>query len=477
MTLGLDIRHLSGLVEQRSAFRTVGRLRSVRGLLRATLPASVGELCRIQLSENRELTAEVVGFDESGSQLMCYDSTTGLRPGMNVVALGEKRRIPTGRELLGRVIDGIGRPIDGRGPLRTTRSRLEQADVPPAMSRSRITEPLVTGQRVIDGLNTIGRGQRVGLFAGSGVGKSTLLGEIARGASSDVNVIVLTGERGREVRPFIEDCLGQNGQQRSVVVVATSDQTPLMRIKSVLTGVAIAEEFRSQGADVLFFLDSITRLAMAQRELGLLRGEPPGARGYPPSVPSLMAEVLERLGAAENGTITGLITVLVEGDDMDEPVADTARSILDGHIVLSRALAEKGHYPAVDVLASVSRLFSQVTTPEHRRAAEGVRRMLAAWHRMEDLIEIGAYQKGASPDVDRAIQLRPAVDEFLQQPVGQPSSFEDTLARLNVLGAAWEQPAPAAAASPAGAPASGNVVSGMAASGAAAADAIQGAMP
>jgi len=439
-----------------AVFRTVGKLRSVRGLLRATLPASVGELCRISGADNELLTAEVVGFDESGSQLMCYDSTSGLRPGMSVTALGEKRTVPVGHSLLGRVIDGIGRPIDNAGPLQTTRSCREQALVPGPMSRSRITTPLVTGQRVIDGLNTIGRGQRVGLFAGSGVGKSTLMGEIARGASSDVNVIVLVGERGREVRPFIEDCLGDAGRKRSVVIVATSDETPLMRIKSVLTAVTVAEDFRNQGADVLFFLDSITRLAMAQRELGLLRGEPPGARGYPPSVQSLLAEVLERLGAGETGTITGLITVLVEGDDMDEPIADAARSILDGHIVLSRDLAEKGHYPAVDVLASVSRLFTEITTEDHSQHALSVRRMLAAYNRMEDLIQIGAYQSGSSPDVDAAIRLRPAVERFLQQHTGQQSGWEETTNQINLLGRAWTQQTTIQPVQATGSPANGH---------------------
>ena len=405
------------------------------------MPASVGELCQIHLPDGDSLTAEVVGFDEKGSQLMCYDNTSVLRPGLDVTALGRRRMIPVGRELPGRVIDGIGRPIDKKGPLRSTRMRGERASVPAALSRSRITKPLVTGQRVIDGLNTIGRGQRVGLFAGSGVGKSTLLGEMARGASADINVIALVGERGREVRPFIEDCLGEDGRRRSVVVVATSDESPLMRIKSVLTAVTIAEEFRAQGADVLFFLDSITRLAMAQRELGLLRGEPPGARGYPPSVQSLLAEVLERLGASDVGTITGLITVLVEGDDMDEPVADAARSILDGHIVLTRELAEKGHYPAVDVLASVSRLFSEITSPDHNRCAMNVRRMLAAYNQMEDLIQIGAYQPGTSPDVDRAIRLRPAVERYLQQAQNHQASWDETQSQLLALGQAWEQQA------------------------------------
>jgi flagellum-specific ATP synthase len=381
--------------------------------------------------------AEVVGFDESESQLMCFDSTQGLHPGLEIQALGRRRSVPVGDALLGRVIDGIGRPIDGLGDIRCLRHRPETASVPDAMSRNRITTPLQTGQRVIDGLLTIGRGQRVGLFAGSGVGKSTLLGEIARGATSDVNVIALVGERGREVRPFIEDCLGPEGSRRSVVVVATSDQTPLMRIKSVLTAVTIAEDFRDQGADVLFFLDSLTRLAMAQRELGLLLGEPPGARGYPPSVQSLMAAVLERLGAGSVGTITGLITVLVEGDDLDEPITDAARSILDGHIVLNRELAGQGHFPAVDVQASISRLFRDITDPAHQSNATKFRNILGTYLKMEDLIQIGAYKQGTSPDVDRAIQLMPAVRRFLQQAATESSSFQETLAQLAVLGEAW----------------------------------------
>ena len=418
-------------------FRTAGKLHSVRGLLRASLPAFVGETCSVNLTNGQVLTAEVVGFDERESQLMCFDHTTGLQPGLEIVALGTRRSVPVGDALLGRVIDGIGRPADGAGVLRVRRHRPEQASVPDPMIRQRITEPLVTGQRVIDGLLTIGRGQRVGLFAGSGVGKSTLMGEIARGAEADVNVICLVGERGREVRPFIEDCLGEEGLRRSVVVVATSDQTPLMRIKAVLTAVTIAEDFRDRGAHVLFFLDSLTRLAMAQRELGLLLGEPPGARGYPPSVQSLMAEVLERLGCGDHGAITGLITVLVEGDDLDEPVTDTARSILDGHIVLDRKLATQGQYPAIDVLKSISRLFREVTSPEHQQDAMKLRNMLATWLEVSDMIQLGVYKSGTSPMVDRAVQLMPALRRSINQSVHEKSSWQQTLEQLQILGKAW----------------------------------------
>ena len=428
---------MTRLAGNSAAFRSVGTLRSARGLLRASLPASVGEACRLRLPGGETMTAEVVGFDDRESQLMCFDGTTGLRPGLEVMALGRSRSVPVGQELLGRVIDGIGRPIDNAGPLRCLKSRSEEASVPAAMERTRIIAPLTTGQRVIDGLITVGRGQRIGLFAGSGVGKSTLMGEIAKGADSDVNVIALVGERGREVRPFIEDCLGEHGRNKSVVVVATSDQTPLMRIKAVLTAVTIAESFRDEGKDVLFFLDSITRLAMAQRELGLLLDEPPGSRGYPPSVQSLMASVLERLGAGSRGTITGLITVLVEGDDMDEPIADAARSILDGHIVLSRRLATQGHFPAVDALESISRVFRDINTQEHQAHSDKIRNLMATYREMEDLINIGAYQTGTSPKVDRAIQLMPAVRVFLQQQVDLQASWEETETQMKTLADAW----------------------------------------
>jgi flagellum-specific ATP synthase len=419
------------------AFRNAGKLRSARGLLRASVPGFVGESCTVQMPDGFQLTAEIVGFDDVESQLMCFDGTDGLQPGLEIIGLGKRRSIPVGGALLGRVLDGIGRPTDRKGPLNVRRWRHETALAPDPLERTRITEPLVTGQRVIDGLLTIGRGQRIGLFAGSGVGKSTLMGEIAKGAESDVNVIALVGERGREVRPFIEDCLGPQGMARSVVVVATSDETPLMRIKSVLTAVTIAEAFRDEGAHVLFFLDSLTRLAMAQRELGLLLGEPPGARGYPPSVQRILAEVLERLGCGETGAITGLITVLVEGDDMDEPVADTARSILDGHIVLDRTLAAEGHFPAVNVASSISRLFRDVTTEEQQRTATCLRSILSTWAANSDLIQIGAYKAGTSQQVDRAVQLMPAARRFLQQKMDERTPCQESMQQLKSLADAW----------------------------------------
>lgn len=401
------------------------------------MSAGIGQLCEIRQSGSERVLGEVVGFEGEFVQLLGYHSDTGLRPGLDVVACSRPLRIPVGRELLGRVLNGIGEPIDHRGNLSGRDFRVLTSRSPSPLERLPIQRPFVTGQRVIDGLLTMGLGQRVGVFAGSGVGKSMLLGEIARVAQSDVNVIVLVGERGREVRPFLEECLGEQGLRRSVVVVATSDETPLMRVRSVGTATAIAEWFRDQGLNVLFMMDSVTRLAMAQREIGLLCGEPPGARGYPPSAIQLMARSLERLGTARQGSITGLITVLVDGDDLDEPVSDAARSILDGHIVLSRKLAAKGHYPAVDVLMSVSRLFSDVTDAEHQQAAENVRGMLATYEEMADLIQIGAYTAGSSPLVDRVIELRPALNLFLRQATGTATPFLETRKALTALAQQW----------------------------------------
>jgi len=347
-----------------------------------------------------------------------------------VIALGRHVSVPVGLPLLGRVLNGLGQPIDDAGPLTVRHWRPVDQETPSALKRQRITRTLVTGQRVIDGLLTMGCGQRVGLFAGSGVGKSTLMGEIAKHASADLNVICLVGERGREVLPFLEDCLGEAGRQRSVVIVATSDETPLMRIQAVRSAITIADDFRARGANVLFFLDSLTRLAFAQRELGLLRGEPPGTRGYPPSVYTLLASTLEKLGNDDVGSITGLITVLVDGDDMDEPIADAARSILDGHIVLSRKIAARGQYPAVDVLYSLSRLFREVTSREHQQAAQRVRQILATYEDVADLIQLGMYQKGASPQIDEAIHLMPHILAFLKQEIGQSSPFPEMLSEL-----------------------------------------------
>lgn len=370
-------------------------------------------------------------------QLACFRPPEGLQVGLPVVAAGRRLRVPAGRELLGRTINGLGEPIDGLGPLPARSVLCDSSGTPPQpLSRRPVERPLITGQRVLDGLLTIGAGQRVGLFAASGVGKSTLVGELARASSADVNVVLLLGERGREVRPFLEESLGAQGRARSVVVVATSDETPLMRVQAARTAITIAEHFRTTGVQVLFFFDSLTRFAHAQRDLGLARGEMPGARGYPPSVQTSLAQLLERLGNDDRGSITGIISVLVDGDDLDEPIADAARSILDGHIVLSRRIASRGRYPAVDVLPSISRLFPQLTTPEHRQAARQVRQLLATYAELEDLIQIGAYQAGTSPRVDTAVRLMPQIEQFLQQELGEASSFSQTLQRLQSLATA-----------------------------------------
>lgn len=397
------------------------------------MPGSIGELCEIRTASDDRLLAEIIGVQDNLSQIMSFHHGTGLKPGCEIIATGRHARIPVGPALLGRIINGLGQPIDNPSPLAVRRLRPVDFETPAVLMRQRISQPLATGQRVIDGLLTIGRGQRVGLFAGSGVGKSTLLGEIAKHAEADLNVICLVGERGREVLPFLEDCLGEEGRGRSVVVVATSDETPLMRIQAVRTAITVAEDFRARGSNVLFFLDSLTRLAYAQRELGLLRGEPPGTRGYPPSVQALLATTLEKLGNDETGSITGLITVLVDGDDMDEPIADAARSILDGHIVLDRKLAARGHFPAVDVLHSISRLFREVTTPQHQQAAQRLRQILATYEDVADLIQMGMYQKGASPQIDEAIQLMPQIQAFLRQDIGQTCRFADTIGQLERL--------------------------------------------
>lgn len=397
------------------------------------MPGSIGELCEIRTASDDRLLAEIIGVQDNLSQIMSFHHGTGLKPGCEIIATGRHARIPVGPALLGRIINGLGQPIDNPSPLAVRRLRPVDFETPAVLMRQRISQPLATGQRVIDGLLTIGRGQRVGLFAGSGVGKSTLLGEIAKHAEADLNVICLVGERGREVLPFLEDCLGEEGRGRSVVVVATSDETPLMRIQAVRTAITVAEDFRARGSNVLFFLDSLTRLAYAQRELGLLRGEPPGTRGYPPSVQALLATTLEKLGNDETGSITGLITVLVDGDDMDEPIADAARSILDGHIVLDRKLAARGHFPAVNVLHSISRLFREVTPPQHQQAAQRLRQILATYEDVADLIQMGMYQKGASPQIDEAIQLMPQIQAFLRQDIGQTCRFADTIGQLERL--------------------------------------------
>ena len=347
-----------------------------------------------------------------------------------MTATGSPLVIPVGQNLLGRILDGLGQPIDGRGYISADRYQSILGEVPMPLDRQRITKPLSVGVRAIDGLLSVGRGQRIGVFAGSGVGKSTLLGMMARNTEADVNVIALVGERGREVREFLERDLGPEGLERSVVVVATSDQPALVRIKAAMVATTIAEFFRDQGRDVLFVMDSVTRLAIAQREVGLAVGEPPATRGYTPSVFAMLPRLLERTGPGRKGTITAFYTVLVEGDDMNEPITDTVRGILDGHIVLDRAIAEKNHYPAIDVLASVSRLMVEVTDKEHQNYAGRLRASLAVYRDAEDLINIGAYQAGSNTDIDLAVELQPKITAFLQQGIYETSSWEETLEQL-----------------------------------------------
>lgn len=401
--------------------------------------ATVGEICMIGDGRTDSVSGEVIAASDREARVMLFHDAVGLRPGQDVYFTGQRLSVPAGKQLLGRVLDGLGNPIDGGPPLGRPHINLDSADIPSPMERQRIVKPLVTGQRVIDGLLTLGKGQRVGLFAGSGVGKSTLMGEVVKHAQVNCNVIALIGERGREVLPFVQDALGELGRQRSVVIVATAEEPALMRIQAARTAVRIAESFRAEGEDVMFFLDSITRLAHAQREIGLSRGEPAGTRGYPPSVFRVMAQTLERLGTAGRGSITGLITVLVDGDDLAEPISDAARSILDGHIVLSRKLAERGIFPAVDVLGSVSRLFREITSTEQQRQVTFVRQIMDTYRQMEELIRMGLYQKGSSAEIDQALQLMPEVQSFCMQGIGESSTLDETLARLRRVAAQSER--------------------------------------
>jgi FliI/YscN family ATPase len=395
-----------------------GKVTRVVGLvIEATgLDVGLGELCRVtSLAGDRSVLAEVVGFHERGVLLMPLGDMDGLHPGSSVRPLGRSFGVDVGPQLLGRILNGLGHPIDGKGKLEAEERVPLSAEPPNPLVREMVTETLETGVRAIDGCLTFGRGQRVGIFAGSGVGKSTLLGMIARQARADVNVIALLGERGREVREFIEHSLGPEGLARSVLVVATGDQAALVRARGALVATAIAEYFRDQGKQVLLMVDSVTRVAMAWREIGLAVGEPPTTKGYPPSVFAALPRLLERAGNGERGGITGIYTVLVDGDDFNEPVADAARSILDGHVVLTRKLAASGHFPAIDVLDSKSRVRDNIIAPEHKAAANLLLQLEGAYREKEDLILVGAYQKGSDQTVDAAIALREQALGFLQQ--------------------------------------------------------------
>ncbi|MGQ9747047.1 MAG: flagellar protein export ATPase FliI [Candidatus Caldatribacteriaceae bacterium] len=423
-------------VEEIDPLRINGKvLQAVGVVIEAQGPiCRVGEICTVRsFSEGREVLAEVVGFRGERTLLMPLGERNGIEMGSEVVALGRKGNIKVSAGLLGRVLNALGNPIDGKGPIEGEVEYPFDGEPPSPLERERIKEVLPLGIKAIDGILTCGKGQRVGIFAGSGVGKSTLLGMIARHARSEVNVIALVGERGREVKEFIERDLQEEGMKKSCVVVATSDKAPLLRIKAAFCATAIAEYFRDQGCDVLLMVDSVTRLAMAQRELGLAVGEPPTTRGYTPSVFTLLPRLMERTGTSKKGTITALYTVLVEGDDMNDPIADTTRSILDGHIVLSRKLSFEGHYPAIDVLQSVSRLMPEITTPNHQRLAQKLREILSVYKEAEDLVNIGAYKHGSNPRIDYALSMIEKVKTFLRQDIGEYFSFAETLSLLEGL--------------------------------------------
>ncbi|WP_371368971.1 putative ATP synthase YscN [Sporomusa rhizae] len=413
-----------------------GRITQIIGLVIESQGPHVnlGELCYIHPRNLGEpIPAEVVGFRENRVLLMPIGELQGIGPGCEVVSAHRTLKVSVGRQLLGRVLDGLGNPIDGKGPLISNTQYPLTATPPPPLTRRRISEELGVGVRAIDSLLTLGRGQRVGIMAGSGVGKSTLLGMIARNTEADISVIALIGERGREVREFIERDLGEEGLKRSVVVVATSDQPALVRLKGAMTATAIAEYFRDQGMDVMFMMDSVTRFAMAQREIGLTVGEPPATRGYTPSVFALLPKLLERSGTGDRGSITGIYTVLVDGDDMNEPIADAVRSILDGHVVLTRSLAAQNHYPAIDVLASVSRVMTEIADKEHIQCAQRLRTLLATYREAEDLINIGAYAHGSNPTIDQAIAAISEIKNFLQQEVDENTPMTETIERLKTL--------------------------------------------
>lgn len=414
-----------------------GKVTEVSGMLiKGTLPgATVGSIVGVQPNgSDKTFLAEVVGFKDKSVLLMALNEMRGVGLGARMTLARQVATVRAGDELLGRVVDGMGRPLDGSADIENFREVPLYSEVRNPLQRRPIHEPLDLGVRAINSCLTVGQGQRVAILAGSGVGKSVLLGMIARGTSADINVIALIGERGREVREFIENDLGPEGMARSVVVCVTSDQSPLLRMRGAYVATAIAEYFASQGKRVLLMMDSITRFAMAQREIGLSTGEPPSTKGYTPSVFSTLPKILERAGSFENeGSITGLYTTLVEGDDMNDPIGYAVRSIVDGHIVLSRALAQRGHFPSIDVLQSASRVMRSVTSPEHIRLAQKMRETLAVYKEAEDLINIGAYKPGSNPRIDKAVRLIDAVNDFLRQAVEDPTTFDKTLRQMQQI--------------------------------------------
>jgi flagellum-specific ATP synthase len=417
-------------------YRVGGHVVSARGLmLTCRLPAALNDRCEIITGPTSRCLGEVVGFNNELAYLFLYENGDQVRPHMPVVNLGHAMKVPHGPGLLGRVLDGLGRPIDQRGPLQGCRTRTLHLEKPTPLQRARIRDVFVTGVRAVDGLLTLGRGQRVGIFSGSGVGKSTLLGEIAKGADAEINVIALIGERGGEVKPFIEDCLGA-GLAKSVVIVATCDDPPLMRVRAAQMALALADAFRQQGKHVLLMADSLTRLAAAQQQIAIANGEPPSSRSFTPSVFQTLANYVECMGNAERGSITGILTVLVDGDDFDEPITDAVRSFVDGHIVLDRMLAESGHFPAISIGQSVSRVLHDVADPTHQDSARKIRAILATYAQAEDLIRIGAYVRDNGP-TDRAIELRKQILPLLRQSKNQRTPLKETLDAMHRIAAGW----------------------------------------
>jgi len=431
LTKVIDLSIVERKIKNSDLYTYTGSVSEVTGLMiESEGPiAKMGEVCLIYPTDgvSEPIRTEVVGFSGNKLVLMPLGHVNGIAQGCTVVATNHTFRVPVAEELVGRILDGLGQPIDNKGPVTPTEYYGIDNDPPDPLMRERITKVLPLGIKAIDGLLTCGQGQRLGIFAGSGVGKSTLLGMIARNAVADLNVITLVGERGREVRDFIEKDLKEEGLRKSVLIIATSDQPALVRVKAAMLGTSIAEYFRDKGKNVLFLMDSLTRFAMAQREVGMASGEPPVSRGYTPSVYAMLPRLLERTGNSSKGSITGLYTVLVDGDDMNEPISDTVRGILDGHIVLSRKLANRNHYPAIDVLASVSRVMPDIVTREHYDIANTIKSKMAVYKDAEDLINIGAYKKGANQDIDEAILLNKPIEGFLRQRIEEAHGFDKTV--------------------------------------------------
>ena len=428
------VEKCKSVIENADLIKVNGKVTDVTGLVIVSTGPNVAldEVCKVVDNKGNEVCkSEVVGFKNGKVLSIALGEVHKISPACEIISTGQSFSIPVGNGLLGRVIDGMGNPIDGKGEIKFSSYRNIYREPPNPLTRKRILSPLQTGVRAIDGLLTVGKGQRIGIFAGSGVGKSVTLGMIARNTSADVNVITLIGERGREVREFIEKDLGEEGLKKSVVVVATSDKSALIRMKGAFIGTTIAEYFRDLGMDVVLMMDSVTRFAMAQREIGLTVGEPPTTKGYTPSVFALLPKLLERAGNTDKGSITGFYTVLVDGDDMTEPIADAVRSILDGHIVLSRKLANRGQYPAIDVLQSISRVMPDVVTADHKKRAVSFGEILSTYNEAEDLINIGAYVKGSNPQIDHALMKIGSLRGFIKQDMKEKSIYTDTVKKLN----------------------------------------------